>query len=227
MNYQLVKKSANSKVGPIPVSNSNRGTCPPSCPLSGAGGCYAEAGYYTRMNWDKLDAGDRGTDWKGFIDQVARIKEGQLWRHNVSGDLPASAPDVIDSRKLGQLVGANAGKRGFTYTHYPMHEANREAVDFANDLGFTINASANTEAQAVEYKASGLPTVCTISRETRGDRWVSFERGGSRFVQCPAEYREEVSCATCKLCSVAVRDVVVGFTVHGTRASAADVIARG
>ena len=73
MNYQLVKKSANRKVGPIPVSNSHRGTCPPSCPLIGEGGCYADGGYYTRLNWDKLDAGKRGTDWETFIDQVSRI----------------------------------------------------------------------------------------------------------------------------------------------------------
>lgn len=227
MNYQLVKKSSNKKVGPIPVSNSHRGTCPPSCPLQGAGGCYAEAGYYTRLNWDKIDSGERGTDWDSFTDQVSKLPKGQLWRHNVSGDLPASAPDVIHSRKLGQLVGANIGKRGFTYTHYPMNQANQEALEFANDLGFTINASANTKTQALDYHKRGLPTVCTISRVEHGDVWKGFNVGDVHFVQCPAEYREGVSCATCKLCSVASREVVVGFTVHGARAPAADVIARG
>lgn len=227
MNYQLVKKSANSKVGPIPVSNSHRMTCPPSCPLQGEGGCYAEAGYYTRLNWDKLDIGERGTDWATFLDQVSGIQNGQLWRHNVSGDLPASGPDKLDVSKLADLVTANVGKRGFTYTHYPIKGTNEHAIRMANLNGFTINASANTETQALEYRAKDLPTVCTISRERHGDQWVSFKRGGSRFVQCPAEYREEVSCATCKLCSVATRDVVVGFTVHGTRSANADVIARG
>lgn len=227
MNYQFVKKSANKKVGPIPVTNSHRGTCPPSCPLIGEGGCYADGGYYTRLNWDKLDAGKRGGEWSQLVDQVARLKEGQLWRHNVSGDLPAAEPDKLDVELLADLVTANAGKRGFTYTHYPIEGTNELAIRMANMNGFTINASANTEAQAVDYHKSGLPTVCTISRENRGDRWVSFERGGSRFVQCPAEYREDVSCSTCKLCSVASREVVVGFTVHGSRSANADLIARG
>lgn len=227
MNYQLVKKSSNKKVGPIPVSNSHRGTCPPSCPLQGAGGCYAEAGYYTRLNWDKVDSGERGTDWDGFTDQVSKLPKGQLWRHNVSGDLPADKPDHIDSRAVVKLVSANKGKRGFTYTHYPMGIDNATLVKWCNEQGFTINASANTKLEAMTYHKRGLPTVCTISRVEHGDEWKGFNIGDVHFVQCPAEYRQGVSCATCKLCSVASREVVVGFTVHGARAPAADVIARG
>jgi hypothetical protein len=61
MKFQFIKKSSNSKVGAIPVTNSPRATCPSNCPLSGNGGCYAEAGFHTRLNWDKLDRGERGS----------------------------------------------------------------------------------------------------------------------------------------------------------------------
>jgi len=227
MRFQLVKKSSNAKIGPIPATNSARATCPPACPLAGAGGCYAEAGFHTRLNWDKLDAGERGKEWREFVADIAALPDGTLWRHNVSGDLPPIAPDQLDQSKVSELVSANKGKRGFTYTHYPMSRVNSRIVRTANDSGFTINASANTEAQAIDYANRGLPTVAIISKQERGENWHGFERSGVRFVQCPAEYKEGVTCKSCKLCSHAKRKTVVGFTVHGTRAKSADIIARG
>jgi len=227
MRFQLVKKSSNAKIGPIPATNSARATCPPACPLAGAGGCYAEAGFHTRLNWDKLDAGERGKEWREFVADIAALPDGTLWRHNVSGDLPPIAPDEIDDTKVSELVAANKGKRGFTYTHYPMDRVNSRIVRAANSSGFTINASANTEAQALDYAKRGLPTVAIISKQERGENWHGFERSGVRFVQCPAEYKEGVTCKSCKLCSHAKRTTIVGFTVHGTRAKSADIIARG
>jgi hypothetical protein len=91
MNFQFIAESGNVKVGKIPVTNSPRATCPPNCPLSGEDGCYAEAGFYTRLNWDKLDRGERGLQWSDFIDKIKALPKGQLWRHNVSGDLPEFA----------------------------------------------------------------------------------------------------------------------------------------
>ena len=227
MRFQLVKKSSNAKIGPIPATNSARATCPPACPLAGAGGCYAEAGFHTRLNWDKLDAGERCKEWREFVADIAALPDGTLWRHNVSGDLPPIAPDEIDDTKVSELVAANKGKRGFTYTHYPMDRVNSRIVRAANSSGFTINASANTEAQALDYAKRGLPTVAIISKQERGENWHGFERSGVRFVQCPAEYKEGVTCKSCKLCSHAKRTTIVGFTVHGTRAKSADIIARG
>ena len=52
MKYHFILKSANSKTGPLPVTYSQRETCPQSCPHYRAD-CYAED-YYTRMSWDKV-----------------------------------------------------------------------------------------------------------------------------------------------------------------------------
>jgi hypothetical protein len=60
MNTALTLKSSNDKTGPIPVSTTSRVSCPATCPLAGDGGCYADAGYYTRMHWDAVTAGTRG-----------------------------------------------------------------------------------------------------------------------------------------------------------------------
>ena len=226
-SFQFIPKSANAKIGAIPATNSPRATCPPSCPLIGEGGCYADGGFYTRLNWDKLDAGKRGAPWPEFIAKIAALKPGTLWRHNVSGDLPPMRPDEINEHAVVDLVAANRGKRGFTYTHYPMNRRNARIVRTANASGFTINASANNEAQAVAYSKRKLPTVAIISDEKRGADWRSFKRAGVSFVRCPAEYRDGVNCKSCKLCSYAKRTTVVGFTVHGSRAASANIIAKG
>ena len=101
MKYQFVKKSANVKTGPIPVTYSARETCPPSCPHYRAD-CYAED-YYTRMTWDKVPA--RGGDIGALCGHVANLPAGQLWRHNVAGDLPGTG-ETVDPVQLGQIVAA-------------------------------------------------------------------------------------------------------------------------
>ena len=230
MNVQFVRKSSNAKTGPIPTTTSPRSSCPSECPLAasssseGSGGCYAEAGYYTRMNWDKVDSGERGTPWADFLTKVRKLPDGQLWRHNVAGDLPKGVNGLIDVNALSQLVEANIGRRGFTYTHYAPEGDNLAAIEGANRAGFTVNISANTidEARAIR-KTTSAPVVTLVSSEGRDSKWL---RDGD-VVQCPAEYRDDISCATCQLCQKADRKDIVGFTVHGTRAKSANIIAKG
>mgnify|MGYP001823332509 FL=1 len=224
MNVQFVRKSSNAKTGPIPTTTSPRASCPTECPLAGDGGCYAEAGYYTRMNWDKVDSGERGLPWAEFLGKVRKLPEGQLWRHNVAGDLPQTTTGTIDSRALWELVAANTGRKGFTYTHYAPQGENLEAIEGANRAGFTVNISANTISEARALRATtSAPVVTLVSGEGREAKWL---RDGD-VVQCPAEYREDISCATCQLCQKHNRKDIVGFTVHGTRKANANIIARG
>ena len=223
MNIQFVKKSSNAKTGAIPVTTSSRKTCPTACPFNNGNGCYAEAGYYTRMNWDKVTAGERGDDYAAFLGHVRKLPAGQLWRHNVAGDL-AGADDIIDSEALAALAAANEGKRGFTYTHYPLQTGNNlAAIKAANKSGFTVNVSANSASEAAAvFKRHKVPTVSVLPIDAPNQQTID----GVKIVTCPATYREDVTCATCKLCSVSSRDVVVGFPAHGTQAKKADIIAR-
>lgn len=222
MNVQFVRKSSNAKTGPIPTTTSPRKSCPTECPLAGDGGCYAEAGYYTRMNWDKVDTGERGLPWAQFVDKVRKLPEGQLWRHNVAGDLPQTTEGTIDAPRLWDIVAANTGKRGFTYTHYAPQGDNLEAIAGANRAGFTVNVSHNTPQEALAA-THGQPRVTLVPE----GYWGTDGRRVGDIVRCPAEYNDSVSCATCGLCQRADRKDIVGFTVHGTRAKSADVIARG
>lgn len=223
MNIQFIEKSANQKIGAIPASVSSRDTCPPSCPLIGDGGCYAEAGFHTRLNWNKVTSGERGMTWDQFIIKIFDLPIGTLWRHNVAGDLPGR-DDKIDAEKLRGLTMANAGKRGFTYTHYPDTEENLEAIRHANEHGFTVNLSANSVSHALELSRHGLPVAAIVPID-HGNETRTIK--GKKFITCPATYREDVTCASCKLCSVRGRDSVICFPAHGTRKARADVIARG
>ena len=221
MNIALTRKSRNSKVGPIPVTTSAKETCPPSCPLKDSG-CYAEAGFYTRMYWNKVTDGTRGTGYDTFLEQIRKLPAGQTWRHNVAGDLVGKS-DAIDRQALYQLIGANQGKRGFTYTHYPVTDkSNREGILDANNNGFTVNFSANTPAEALDIKkAYKLPVVTVVP----SDYWAEGNKKGD-IARCPAEYKD-TNCAECQLCARPDRAVIVGFTAHGTQAKQADLIARG
>ena len=220
-NLQFIKKSSNKKLGKIPATTSPRQTCPPSCPLIGKGGCYGDSGFHTRLNWDKVDAGERGQEYSQAMSEINKLPDGQLWRHNVVGDLQG-ANDRIDGRALKQLTAANRGKRGFTYTHYPV-VGNRLKIQTANANGFTVNISANNPVQARQIKAKypQLPVVTVVP----DNFWHDGQNRQQNIVRCPAETSERITCSTCKLCQVSDRKDIVGFTVHGARKNAANIIA--
>ena len=223
--YHLTIESRNSKVGPIPVSTSTAATCPDACPLKGAG-CYAEGGPVA-LHWRKVTEGVRGTDWNTFVAQIAALPEGQLWRHNQAGDLPGEN-NAIDSKMLGELVNANKGKRGWTYTHKSVVDAaNRDAIRDANANGFTINLSGNNLAHADELAALNIGPVVVIQDVAEGTRADTTTPAGHRVATCPATYRDDVTCASCQLCQRKNRKVIVGFPGHGMRTRAARAIARG
>ena len=216
MNVQFVKISKNIKTGEIPTTSSCRGSCPKACPFKFKA-CYAGAGYYTRMNWDKIDAGERGSDWNSLCDNVRKIKPGAVWRMNVMGDLPHYG-EVIDFPKIQALVEANSDSAGFTYTHHDMSIAgNRFAVKYANSNGFTVNLSANGMTHADELADLNIGPVAVTMPSDFAEK-VSYTPKGRKAIQCPATYRDDVTCKTCKLCAKSDRSVMIVFPAHGSGA---------
>lgn len=206
----LTLKSANVKTGPIPVSITGADSCPPSCPFSG-GGCYAKGGPLA-IHWRKVTEGDRGMPWADFCDSIDALPNGQLWRHNAAGDL-LGAGESIDPVALGQLVKANQGKRGFTYTHKTNDPANFHWIKAANAWGFTVNMSANDLEHADNLADIGAGPVVTVLPIDAPPKQLTPK--GRTVVTCPATYKNDVSCATCKLCAVSDRTTIVGFPAHG------------
>lgn len=212
MRVHLTLKSSNSKTGPIPVSTTEKASCPDRCSLKG-NGCYAND-YHLNMHWDKVSQGLRGTDWQGFVTQVSKFKPGQLWRHNQAGDLPSNNGKIIDYSKLESLVQANKGKRGFTYTHYSYKGFNGSLIKLSNEQGFTINTSTESLEDALESFKAGFPTTVVLN-DTKYKGLKTFEHLGEKIAICPAQVTEGVTCATCALCQKASRKVIIGFLAHG------------
>lgn len=236
MFYVLKQVSGNRKTGPMPVSTSNSSTCPDACPIK-LKGCYAKYGP-TGMAWRNVDNGKAkdAVEWEQFIRQVKALAKGALWRHNQAGDLNGKG-GMIDRYKLEQLIKANKGKRGFTYTHYDTlsvvgtfdenfnAHVNRDVIKEANEKGFTINLSGNDIAHADKLKALDIaPVVVLMPRDAAK---VTITPQGNKVVICPAENSDKVNCMTCGLCQVADRNYIIGFRAHGTAAKTVELIAKG
>jgi hypothetical protein len=235
LKYLITAVSKNAKTGPIMVTTSPRVSCPPACPFM-KNGCYAESGPLAYL-WSGLDntaSGDSFVNGKGkvtvashreLLTAIRKLLPGSLWRHNQAGDLPGSG-NAIDAVALGEIVEANKGKRGFTYTHKPMTPDTAQAVKDANAQGFTINLSANTLAHADELADLNIaPVAVVLPADHKGN---TVTPAGRKVVQCPATLEGEayanVSCATCKLCSLQ-RDFIIGFPAHGGSKRKASAIA--
>jgi hypothetical protein len=224
MNFFSVNHSGNIKTGNIPVTSSDKKTCPNTCPLKGGNGCYAE-NHYTNIQWDKLSNGTMksATDFNGLLFTIKRFSIGSLWRMNEKGDL-CHNDGMIDNDKLYAIVKANKNKRGFTYTHHAINAHNVAVIKKANDSGFTINLSANNADQADDYFLTGLPVVTLLPHNAKN---VTLTKNGVKIVACPEETKNNIKCANCGLCQKTDRQYIIGFKAHGTRKNKVNVIAVG
>jgi hypothetical protein len=179
--------------------------------------CYAASGPLA-LHWSAVSAGTRGTSWGQFTQAIAALPDNQLWRHNQAGDLP-QVNGTVDAVKLGQLVAANQGKRGFTYSHH-RDAASLAWIRHANAWGFTVNLSANDLRDADALADTGAGPVVVVLPSTQTENTTT--PAGRKVVVCPATQRDDVSCATCQLCQ-RQRGTIVGFPAHGTRKRVIDI----
>ena len=212
----LTERSSNKKTGPIPTSTTERASCPTTCAFYNKG-CYAASGPQN-LHWMKISKPDengnrRGTNWADFCKTVRKFTKGQLWRHNVSGDIPHVMGYIVEDL-LNMLVKANRGKRGYTYSHHDIKTGdNLKLLLDANRQGLTINASTESLDAADSAVDSGLPTVVVVDSTKPCPKRTPK---GRIVMQCPATKEgSTVQCATCGLCAVSSRRCVVAFPAHG------------
>jgi hypothetical protein len=218
----FTRKSGNEKTGPIPISITERASCPESCALKN-NGCYAD-GWPMKLHWDR--AATHGLEWPAFCAQIAALPDGQLWRANTAGDLPHNN-QTIDRVALEQLVTANEGRQGFTYTHHTTaSRENRAAIADAALRGFTINVSHDSLEQLDRGVADVLPSVVVLPKLEPNEREPKVVRSpaGRKVVVCPAQWRD-TNCADCGLCAKADRKYVIGFRAHGNASRKASNVA--
>ena len=226
----LTSNSSNKKTGDITVSTTSKNTCPDNCSFKEDGSCYAEAGYYTRLHWNRVTEGSIGASPTSFIKQVSSLHASEMFRHNVAGDLwhMKVLPEAIDRNLVFQL--AHATKHlyaAWTYTHHTTDAStapgkwNRDVIlELKRTTDFVVNLS--TESVEVATKRYKEGFMVTVVQPEGGPR--TFRNDGVRFVQCPATLPEStITCKTCggnkgkPLCANKDRNCVVIFPTHGGR----------
>ena len=128
---------------------------------------------------------------------------------------------------LAELVDANRGKRGFTYSHKHASPENLAAIRNANRQGFTINLSADTleEADKLARKKAG-PVVVILPADAACNH-VDRTPDGRKVIVCPESYRDDIQCVSCGLCADPKRAAVIGFPARGSSFRRAERVAFG
>ena len=211
---RFTRVSKNSKTGYMPVSTSEENTCPTSCPLKNKNICYATKGKL-KLVWKETATG-QSTRWKNnkiensynkFIQEIKKLPNGQIWRHNQAGDLAHNGNnESIDFDLLKQLVNANKNKNGFTYTHKTKLKENFNKIKYANKNGFTINLSTNNLNEADTLTKYNLPIASIVGKIP-----VNKTPNGHKVKMCPNQKNKSVTCDLCRWCSKSNRKFIVGF----------------
>lgn len=210
--YHFTRVSSNAKTGPIAVTTTSAGSCPPTCSFKG-NGCYAESGPLA-MHWRAVSTGKRGGTLDELCEKIESLPRNQLWRHNQAGDLPGYQGE-LDPGAVRRIAQANKGRRGFTYTHYRPTATNQEIVARANEAGFVINWSAETLEEADAFAALDAgPVVCVLP----ADQLKPLKTPeGRHVIVCPA-VTGNTDCLNCGICQQRDRQATVGFPAHGSGA---------
>ena len=134
---------------------------------------------------------------------------------------------------LKSLVDANksSGASGYTYTHNVLNTHNVEAIKYATNNGFTINASTESLKDVDAAMNKGLNAVTVIPSDDGSlvpfcsleDHKVYYRQvkqiktpEGRRVVVCPAQKCVPTKCENCKLCSKdRGSNYVIAFVAHG------------
>ena len=213
--FHLTEFSGNKKTR-IPTTTTSRSTCPDSCLLKD-NGCYAEQ-FHMKMHWDKVDAGERGGALSDLVSRLKRLPYGGLVRHNQAGDLPGDGKYTLLKDACLKLAKGFRRLKGFTYTSYPMSDANVEIIKEMSDTGLVVNKSCFSLTHVDRAMDLGLPATVVLPSTTEGRKLLTPK--GRTVARCPAELSKDINCGNCggakgPLCLRKDRTFAVGFVAHG------------
>jgi hypothetical protein len=218
-----VAKSGNEKTGPIAATYTGTDRTCTGCPHKGTGSCYYESGFRPRGLNARLNSAARTQ--KASVLRIARAEaraidgiltsgrvKNRPLRIHVGGDAPtAEAAALIAgaARRFSERVDAPA----YTYTH-AWRDVPRSAWE-----GVSVLASVESVKDAKRALRRGYAPALIVDH-FEGDKASLVD--GLRLIPCPAQTKDDVSCADCRLCMNADRLVAtnsaVAFAAHGTQA---------
>lgn len=211
MRTLVVLRSRNAKVGPIACTYRTADTCPTLCPLRERG-CYAHGRVFALAR-----GGTEDPSYANVRALASSLPDGGMVRVNVSGDI-LDEDGRIDSAYLGALSEV-ATTRPDALVYGYTHAWRQTAPGIAP--GVVLNASTESREGLEEAIEAGWPTTVVDDGSL-----VGSTIGGRRVVVCPAQTRDDVTCASCRLCARPERRSTVAFLIHGpSKRRAADAVA--
>lgn len=204
----VVKKSENSKLGPMACTYAPMQTCPDECPIKGE--CYGrtcKTGFVVhRLSKEafrrRISASDIAFEESTIITD---LRSSVPLRVHVAGD----CYDWISAHYVGtamEMFEQRNGRVAWTYTHaWPKYPVTCWA-------GARVRASCESMAKVKQARAMGYDNAVLLVPEFESDK--AYEVEGERVIPCPNQTRG-VQCIDCQLC--ARKSVkVIAFKPHGT-----------
>ncbi len=198
-------------------------TCPDTCELKDTG-CYAQQSYVGMVN-SRLTKEASGLSTleiaraeASVIDSSYRggkVPSNRHMRVHVSGD----SKTIKGSRLINSAVG-RWKKRGdgtnkvWSYTH-----AWRKipAKIWSN---VSMLASVDKSSDVKEAREQGYAPAIVVP-EFKSDKAFAIEGTDTKWIPCPAQTKDKVTCASCKLCMrsefLYQNNMGIAFSVHGSR----------
>lgn len=212
----VASATRNAKTGPVGATYAPTSHCPDSCKLKG-NGCYAQGGRVAIVN-NRLVKQAKGLS----TEQVATLEANALdaakinplgLRVHVSGDCrtPKAAKILAAAVRRWRKRG---GGPAWSYTHA------WRVVEREDWKGVSVLASVETHEQARQALARGYAPARVVASFPNGAR--AWTQGEVTYVPCPAQTRENVTCASCKLCwradDLRARTHAIAFKAHSSGA---------
>lgn len=201
--------------------SSIKNSCPSTCMLKNTA-CYAQQSF-TGLTNNRLEksAGDKNP-LQVARDEANAIKNSyngkaiplnRVLRLHVSGD----SRTVKGTRLINSAVG-DWKKRGggacYSYTH------SWRQVRRAEWSNVSILASVDNISEVAQARKQGYAPAIVVS-EHPSDKTFKIEGSDTKWIPCPAQTRDNVSCVSCRLCFDSERlfegNYGVAFAAHGIR----------
>lgn len=212
----LTARSGNSKTGEIPVTYRPMSTCEPTCaflPTGTTGGCYGTG----RIFAIAAKFAQATVSYSALVDRMRKglSPSARYLRDRVVGDIVTENSEIdhnyisgiADLAREFQLI-------AFGYTH-AWRRFSKDDVARVAATGYVMNASCETRADVRAAIDLGMPVTIASDLVTEGETFTRPDGTTARIVTCPAQTRENVTCASCGLCAKANRAAIVRFEIHG------------
>lgn len=194
-NSKNNKLSNNLKVDCTYVSIEK--TCPDSCPMKADKSCYASIGFVGIHEKRATEASKDLSAFELAKEEAKKIVENsdtksKYLRLHVSGDSSTKGGTKLLAKSVDHWISKTNGKV-WTYTHA------WKKIPKSYWGNISILASVDSVEEANEaYKNNYVPAIIVPKFESK--KSFKIKNSDIKFIPCPAQTHEEISCTNCKLC---------------------------